>query len=75
MHMNLINGTSKKLGEKWYCYNCNISRSILYGSVFYCAKISTAMLKLPEALNFDKILIKNEHLYLEDYYSLLKNWE
>lgn len=40
VHMNLINDTSRKLGKKWYCYNCNISRSILYGSVLYCAKIS-----------------------------------
>ena len=43
MHMNLINDTSRKLGDKWYCYNCNISQSILYGSVFYCAKISIEM--------------------------------
>lgn len=40
VYMNLINDTSKKLGEKWYCYNCNKSRSIFYGSVFYCAKVS-----------------------------------
>lgn len=37
--MSLITDPSKIHGAKWYCNNCKISRCLLYGSVFYGAKI------------------------------------
>ena len=38
--MYIVTDNSKKFCIKWFCFNCKRTQSILYGSVFYGAKLS-----------------------------------
>ena len=38
-NMFIVNDNSKKYCIKWYCFKCGRTMSILYGSIFYGAKI------------------------------------
>lgn len=37
--MSIVTDKSKKYGIKWICYKCGTTKSILYGSIFYGAKL------------------------------------
>ena len=38
--MYIVTDNSKKICIKWFCFNCKRTQSLLYGSVFYGAKLS-----------------------------------